>query len=243
MRSIARAWLALLGLGISAVAFARPVVVELFTSEGCSSCPPADALVGELARRPGVIALAYHVDYWDDRGWQDRFSLPEATLRQRGYVRRLEKSGAFTPQIVVSGDTSLVGSNRTAVERAIAGDRDSLRMSLSQEGDNLHIYFLEAWRESMEVYLVSYLKEATARIETGENAHRTLKHFNVVRSFQKLGTWNGRPQRMVAPLADLPRDASAVAVILQRKNQGAVAGAATFTLHSFPERGSTGRSE
>ncbi|WP_157994345.1 DUF1223 domain-containing protein [Peristeroidobacter agariperforans] len=231
MRSIVRAWLVLLGLVVSAVAIAQPVVVELFTSQGCSSCPPADVLIGELARRPGVIALAYHVDYWDDRGWQDRFSLPEATQRQRGYVRRLEKSGAFTPQIVVSGDTSLVGSNRTAVEKAVAGDRDALRMSLSKEGNSLHIYFLEAWRESMDVFLVSYLKEATARIDGGENAHRTLKHFNVVRSFQKLGTWNGRPQRMVTPLAELPRDASAVAVILQRKNQGAVAGAASFTLH------------
>ena len=221
----------MLGLVGSAGAMAQPVVVELFTSQGCSSCPPADVLIGELARRPGVIALAYHVDYWDDWGWQDRFSLPEATQRQRGYVRRLEKSGAFTPQIVVSGDTSLVGSNRTAVEKAVTGDRDALRMSLSKEGNSLHIYFLEAWRESMDVFLVSYLKEATARIDGGENAHRTLKHFNVVRSFKKLGTWNGRPQRMVAPLAELPRDASAVAVILQRKNQGAVAGAASFTLH------------
>lgn len=231
MSSILRAWLALLGLVVSTSAVAQPVVVELFTSEGCSSCPPADALIGELARRPGVIALAYHVDYWDDRGWRDRFSLPESTQRQRGYVRRLEKSGAFTPQIVVSGDTSLVGSNRAAVEKAVAGDRDALRMSLSREGDRLHIYFLEAWRESMDVFLVSYLKEATARIDGGENAHRTLKHFNVVRSFKKLGTWNGRPQRMAAPLAELPRDASAVAVILQRKNQGAVAGAARLTLH------------
>jgi hypothetical protein len=221
----------LLGLIGWAVAFAQPVVVELFTSQGCSSCPPADALIGELAKRPGIIALAYHVDYWDDRGWQDRFSLPEATQRQRGYVRRLEKSGAFTPQIVVSGDTSLVGSNRTAVEKAVAGDRDALRMSLAKESGNLQIYFLEAWRESMDVFLVSYLQEATARVEGGENAHRTLKHFNVVRSFKKLGTWNGRPQRMVAPLAELPRDASAVAVILQRKNQGAVAGAASLTLH------------
>ena len=230
MRSILRAWLALLGLLVSAGALAQPVVVELFTSEGCSSCPPADALLGELAKRPGVIALAYHVDYWDDLGWRDRYSLPESTQRQRGYVRRLERAGAFTPQIVVSGDTSLVGSNRTAVEKALAGDRDALRMSLSREGDRLHIYFLEAWRESMDVFLVSYLQEATAKIAGGENANRTLRHFNVVRSFQKLGTWNGRPQRMVAQLAELPRDASAVAVILQRKNQGAVAGAATFTL-------------
>jgi hypothetical protein len=227
---VKKAWLALLALVTCTGALAQPVVVELFTSEGCSSCPPADALVGELAKRPGVIALSYHVDYWDDRGWKDRFSIPEATQRQRGYVRRLSKSGAFTPQIVVSGDTSLVGSNRAEVEKAVRGDRDALRLSLSKEGDTLHVHFLEAWREAMDVYLVSYLKEATANIEGGENAQRTLKHFNVVRSIERLGTWNGRPQRMIAPLAELPRDASVVAVILQRKNQGAVAGAATLAL-------------
>jgi hypothetical protein len=215
---------------LSTVAAADPVVVELFTSEGCSSCPPADALLGELAKKPGVIALAYHVDYWDDLGWKDRFSIPEATQRQRGYVRRLSKSGAFTPQIVVSGDTSLVGSNRTEVERAVRGNRDALRIALSRQGDTLYVHFLEAWRESMDVYLVSYLKEATANIEAGENAKRTLRHFNVVRSFERVGTWNGKPQRMIAPLAELPRDASVVAVILQRKNQGAVAGAATLAL-------------
>lgn len=220
----------MLGLLLSTVAVADPVVVELFTSEGCSSCPPADALLGELAKKPGVIALAYHVDYWDDLGWKDRFSIPEATQRQRGYVRRLSKSGAFTPQIVVSGDTSLVGSNRTEVERAVRGDRDALRISLSKEGDTLYVHLLEAWRESMDVYLVSYLKVATAHIESGENAKRTLRHFNVVRSFERLGTWNGKPQRMIAPLSELPRDASVVAVILQRKNQGAVAGAATLAL-------------
>lgn len=88
----------------------------------------------------------------------------------------------------------------------------------------------EAWREPMDVWLVSYLSEATHRIESGENARRTLKHYNVVRSFKRLATWNGKPQRLTAPLAGLPRDASAVAVILQRKNQGAVAGAATLAL-------------
>lgn len=223
-------WLALIGLLLSAGAVAQPVVVELFTSEGCSSCPPADVLLGELARRPDIIALAYHVDYWDDLGWKDRFSIPEATQRQRGYVKRLARSGPFTPQVVVSGDTSVVGSNRTAVEDALAGDRDALAVVLSKAGNNLQIQFPEAWRESMDVYLVTYLSEATAKIASGENARRTLKHFNVVRSFKRLGTWNGKPQRMAAPLASLPRDASAVAVILQRKNQGAIAGAATLAL-------------
>jgi len=226
----ARPWLALLGLLLSASAAAQPVVVELFTSEGCSSCPPADVFLGELARRPGIIALAYHVDYWDDLGWKDRFSIPEATRRQQGYVKRLARSGPFTPQVVVSGDTSLVGSNRDAVERAIAGDRDALAIVLSKTGSNLQIQFPEGWREPMDVYYVTYLAEAASKIERGENARRNLKHFNVVRSFKRLGTWNGKPQSMTVPLAGLPRDASAVAVILQSKNQGAVAGAATLML-------------
>jgi hypothetical protein len=223
-------WLALVASLVTLSATGQPVVVELFTSQGCSSCPPADALVGELARRPGVIALAYHVDYWDELGWKDRFSIPEAGQRQRGYVRRLVRSGLFTPQIVVSGDTSLVGSNRAAVESAVAEDRDALAVVLSRAGGTLHIQFPEAWREPMEVYLISYMKEATSKVDAGENARRTLTHFNVVRSFKTLGTWSGKPQRMTVPIAGLPQESDAVAVILQRKNQGAVSGAATFAL-------------
>lgn len=223
-------WLTLVALLFSASAFARPVVVELFTSQGCSSCPPADALLGELAHQPGIIALAYHVDYWDDLGWKDRYSIPEAAQRQRGYVRRLSRSGAFTPQIVVSGDTSMVGSNRSEVERAIAGDRDTLAIALSRSGGTVEIQFKEAWREAMDVYLVSYLARATDQIERGENARRTLQHFNVVRSFKRLGTWDGKPRRMSAAISNLPKDATGVAVILQRKHQGAIAGAATMTL-------------
>lgn len=222
--------LTLAALLFSASAFARPVVVELFTSQGCSSCPPADEYLGELARRPNIIALAYHVDYWDELGWKDRFSIPEATRRQQGYVKRLSRAGAFTPQIVVSGDTSLVGSNRVEVQRAIAGDRDALGIEIAKAGSNIQIDFTEAWRESMDVYLVSYLAKATDKIERGENARRTLQHFNVVRSFKRLATWNGKPQRMTAPVAALPADATGVAVILQRKNQGAIAGAASLAL-------------
>lgn len=131
---------------------------------------------------------------------------------------------------MVSGDTSLVGSNRKAVEQALEGDRDALAMTLSKVGGNVQVQFTEAWREPMDVYLVSYLAEATHKITAGENARRTLKHFNVVRSIKRLGTWNGKPQRMTASVAQLPRDATGVAVILQRKNQGAIAGAAKLAL-------------
>jgi hypothetical protein len=207
-----------------------PVVVELFTSQGCSSCPPADALLGELARKPNVVALAYHVDYWDDLGWKDRFSIPAAAQRQQGYVKRLAKSGLFTPQIVVSGDTSLVGSNRAAVTRAIAEDRDTLKISVFKEATNLKVDLPEKWNQPLDVHVISYLSEATTQIRSGENANRAITSFNIVRSYQRLGTWNGKPQQMKLPLASLPRDATSVAVVLQRPQQGAIAGAATLKL-------------
>jgi hypothetical protein len=209
---------------------APPAVVELFTSQGCSSCPPADALLGELARKPGIVALAYHVDYWDDLGWKDPFSIPEATQRQRGYVKRLSRAGAFTPQAVVSGDTSLIGSNRTEMNKAIAVDRDTLAIDLSKVGANLSIRFPEPWKEAMDVYVVSYLDHATTQVGRGENAKKSLHEFNVVRSFKRLAHWNGKPQTLNVPLATFPRDATAVAVLLQRQGQGAIAGAATISL-------------
>jgi hypothetical protein len=219
-----------LGWASSSSAAGQPVVVELFTAQGCSSCPPADALLGELARKPNIIALAYHVDYWDELGWKDPFSIPAAAQRQRGYVKRLAKSGAFTPQAVVSGDTSLIGSNRTEMKAAVEADRDALAITLSKAGGNLSIDLPEQWNEPMDVHVVSYLAEATTRIGAGENARRSLTEFNIVRSFKRIGTWHGKPQKMSVPLSTLPRDATSVAVMLQRPGQGAIAGAATLRL-------------
>jgi len=218
-------------LGSSVTAFAAvPVVVELFTAQGCSSCPPADTLLGEVARKPNVVALAYHVDYWDDQGWKDPFSLPEATQRQRGYVKRLAKSGAFTPQAVVSGDTSLIGSRRTELNQAIAADRDALAVVLKNDATSLAIQLPEAWNEAMDLFAVSYLAEATTQVGRGENARRALREFNIVRSFKRVARWNGKPQTYRVPLATLPRDATHVAVILQRPAQGAIAGAAKIAI-------------
>ncbi len=234
MGTMGRAWLLLFLVSASALVGsptkAQPVVVELFTSQGCSSCPPADALLGELARKPNVIALAYHVDYWDRLGWKDPFAIPEAAARQRGYVKRLSRSGAFTPHAVVSGDTSLVGSNRAAMYEAIAGDRDALEIALAKKGADLVIDLRERWREPMDLYAVSYLREATTRIGRGENARRSLQEFNIVRSFKRLARWNGTPQQLKVPLSSFPADATNVVVLLQRPHQGAVAGAATLRL-------------
>src|SRR5271154_3831101 len=97
-----------------------PAVVELFTSQGCSSCPPADALLGELSQTPNVIALAFHVDYWDSIGWRDQFAIPNAVERQRRYVESLGLSSAFTPQVVVDGRGSFVGSDKRRILGAIS---------------------------------------------------------------------------------------------------------------------------
>ena len=214
----------------SFAAAAHPVVVELFTSQGCSSCPPADALLGELARKPNIVALAYHVDYWDQLGWKDPFSIPEAAQRQRGYVKRLAKSGAFTPQAVVSGDTSLIGSNRAEMNEALAADRDALAIHLSKVGANVSISLPEAWNEPMDVHVISYLDHATTKVAGGENAQRSLREVNIVRSFKRVGSWSGKPTKMTVPLASIPKDATSLAVLLQRPGQGAVAGAATLKL-------------
>ncbi|MGH8176064.1 MAG: DUF1223 domain-containing protein [Steroidobacter sp.] len=229
-RTFLSLFLAIVGSLPTMTPAAQPVVVELFTSQGCSSCPPADALLGELARKPNIVALAYHVDYWDELGWKDPFAIPEAVQRQRGYVKRLSRSGAFTPQAVVSGDTSLVGSNRAAMKQAIAGDRDALAIVLSKAGKYLWIDLTERWSEPMDVNVVSYLAETTTKIGRGENARRSLKEFNIVRSFKRLGRWDGRPRKFNVPLAAFPSDATSVAVLLQRPGQGAIAGAAMLSL-------------
>ena len=119
-----------------------PVVIELFTAQGCSSCPPADALLGELARKPNVVALSYHVDYWDELGWKDRFAIPEAVPRQLGYVRRMGRSGAFTPQAVIGGDTSALGSDRGAINRALAVKRDALAVVIPVHVGDVDLHWI-----------------------------------------------------------------------------------------------------
>src|SRR5580693_5811193 len=107
----------------------RPAVVELFTSEGCNSCPPAEAYIGELAQRHDVLALAFHVDYWDDLGWRDRFELPEAVRRQNVYAKTLKLSSVYTPQVVIDGQHDFVGSDRPSIVRALAGNRSGVALA------------------------------------------------------------------------------------------------------------------
>src|ERR1700761_7736517 len=132
MSSLLRSAMAALVVVTSAAnAQPRPAVVELFTSEGCNSCPPAEAYVGELANRPEVLALAFHVDYWDDLGWRDRFGLTQAVERQRNYSRALRWGNVYPPQVVVDGTTDYVGSDRGPIERALRDKRQGPPVFLS----------------------------------------------------------------------------------------------------------------
>lgn len=209
----------------------RPAVVELFTSEGCSSCPPAETYVGELTQRRDVLALSFHVDYWDDLGWRDRFGLPEAAERQRAYAKRLRLSSVYTPQVVVDGQGNFVGSDAKSIDRALTEKRNGVAVALSVSDGEIFVD-LDAQQKGApsDVLLVAYLRTAVSSIGRGENAGRTLKEFNIVRGFHSLGRWAGQKQRYHSRVDSLPRDSTDVAVIVQPLGQAPIIGAATLAL-------------
>ena len=209
----------------------RPAVVELFTSQGCSSCPPADAYIGELAQRRDVLALAFHVDYWDDLGWRDRFSLGISTDRQRAYSAAVGRSSVYTPQVVVDGQAAFVGTDRRRIGGALALTRTGVPVGISIDQEDV-VVKLSAQENAVpsEVILVPYLRKATSSIGRGENAGRKLEEFNIVRGLRELGQWNGDPVSFRARLASLPRDATDVAVLVQSRGERQVIGAVTLAL-------------
>ncbi len=216
-------------------AAASPVVVELFTSQGCSSCPPADALLDELAGRPGVVALSLHVDYWDYIGWKDPYASPMNTARQQRYAEALNLRYVYTPQIVVDGRANVVGSHRAEVLEAIAAaakrDRPIDITFGTSNGGTVIIPEGHAPDEGATVWLAIYDREHVTEIKRGENAGRELRNANVVRSFERLGTWTGA--RLEIPL-DLSgaraRGRDGCAVIVQRGRAGPVLAAAAMSL-------------
>src|SRR6056297_463176 len=166
----------------------RPVVVELYTSQGCSSCPPADAILAELADREDVIALAFHVDYWDYIGWKDVFASPANTLRQRNYARVAGARSIYTPQMIVDGTDHVIGTKPMKLAEHIQQHRDRatpVSLTLTRAGDQVRIRARSASRLSggATVRVVTYSPKETVAIKRGENAGRTLTHHNVVRGF------------------------------------------------------------
>jgi hypothetical protein len=198
MRILALLFALAAGLGPTSAEEAPPIVVELFTSQGCSSCPPADALLGELSKRGDVLALGFHVDYWDYIGWKDPYASKVATKRQRLYAETFKLSFVYTPQMVVDGLSENVGSDRSAIEAAVekakarATPRPSLVLERRADGGLLvHIGAAEAKRPAT-VWLACFDRQRSTAVPRGENAGSTLTNYHIVRHFESLGTWKGQ---------------------------------------------------
>jgi hypothetical protein len=230
--ALSLAALAVLCGSAAASAQTRPLVLELFTSQGCSSCPPADAYLGQLSARPDVVALAFHVDYWDELGWRDRFALPQSVARQDIYARNLHRASVYTPELVIDGRTDAVGADGRAVANALAAQRTGAPLTVSLQAAELLVGVgAQPGAPRCEVLLVAYLRHAVSAIGRGENAGRNLEEFNIVREVQPLGTWQGEAKAFHVPLATLARDATDVAVLIQPSGQGPIVGAAAHALH------------
>lgn len=239
MRSVFRrpALAGIMLIGLAAVAQAqptpaRPVVIELFTSQGCSSCPPADALLSELAERPDVLPLAFHVTYWNRLGWRDPFSLDTATDRQRAYQRLLGDDTVYTPQMIVDGRVDVIGSDRAGVARAIAQARGAavVPIGLSRTAQGLRIQVAAtsgAAARDAQLLLIGYDSQHRTAVARGENAGRQLSESNIVRSFSTLTTWSGQ----TLDLASSAPTAERAAVILQARD-GRILGAAVLPRNS-----------
>jgi hypothetical protein len=199
-----------------------PVVVELFTSQGCSSCPPADAFLSDLARqRRDVLPLAFHVTYWDSLGWKDPYSLDAATARQRAYARHLRDDGVYTPQMVVDGATGFVGSNRAKGLSLIAGaSRKSVSVSVARDERALLVKVGPGAGQA-RILLVGFDPWHETQIGRGENGGHTLVESNIVRSLTPIGTWSGSAVELRPPTPA----GEGFAVLLQAED-GRIIGAA-----------------
>jgi hypothetical protein len=229
----------LMAAGLSSTALAadqRPVVVELFTSQGCDSCPPADAFLGELTRRPDVLALAFHVDYWDYIGWKDPFAQRAWTERQRGYGASLGLRGIYTPQMVIDGRIDAVGSQRDQVERAIKTARATpaavqLNLTrLAEGGVAIALTGAEGLAGEAELIAVTYDRRHETQVMRGENAGKKLVEYNVVRGAKRIDGWRGGALQRQLAAAELPGAGEQCAVLVQAKGQGAILAAATVAL-------------
>ena len=214
---------------------AKPVI-ELFTSQGCDSCPPADALLGKYVARGDVIALSLPVDYWDYLGWRDTLASPKYSNRQRAYARARRDGEVYTPQMVVNGVAHVVGSDIGAIERALSKTQRSL---------NRHQVALKIWAEGNEliieagampngekkvsgtIWLALIKKEASVAIKRGENRGKRITYHNVVRDLTPIGKYSGQPVTLTLPKRDLMRyGADGCTVLLQVDDAGPIIAAA-----------------
>ncbi|MEA2831357.1 MAG: hypothetical protein QOF22_2105 [Bradyrhizobium sp.] len=238
-------------LGVCAiVAIVRPAhaepraVVELFTSQGCSSCPPADEIIGELARDPSVIALSMPIDYWDYLGWKDTLADARFSARQKAYSQMRGDREVYTPQVVVNGSAHVIGSDLPGIEDAIGDTKKtdgvmSVPVTMTLAGKQIHVSVAASSNAPAavhgEVWICSVSKSVPIAIGRGENRGRQITYHNVVRNLLKVGDWNGSSGSWMVPLENISRDGVDAAVVYvqdgNRDKPGPMLGAAFTSLH------------
>jgi hypothetical protein len=212
-----------------------PVVVELFTSQGCYSCPPAEAYLRDLSKNPNIIALEFHVDYWDELvygsagKWKDVFSKPEFTRRQKIYAGNLPRGQTYTPQMVVGGNSFAVGSNQRAVGHLIAKAKEIKNpalVSISKDSQNGLIATITGHSDrALSIWLVRFLKNVTTRVRAGENKGKKLTSHNIVTKVERLSAWLGKSSQLkFTPKGFKPTEGCAI--LIQEDTQGPILGAA-----------------
>ena len=238
-------------LGVCAIiAVIRPAhadpraVVELFTSQGCSSCPPADRILGDLAKDPSVIALSLPIDYWYYLGWKDTLADSRFSARQKAYSRSRGDREVYTPQAIVNGSAHVIGSDLSSIESAIGTTAKedgvmSVPVTMSQAGKLLTVSIAASARNSAathgEVWICSISKEVPILISRGENSGREITYYNVVRNLMKVGDWNGGSGSWTVPIESVVREGADGAVVYlqdgSRDKPGPMLGAAYTSLH------------
>ena len=229
-------------LMLSAAAHAQTRgVIELFTSQGCSSCPPADQLMGELARDPSLVVISVPIDYWDYLGWKDTLADPRNTARQKAYARVRGDGQVYTPQAVVNGSLHALGSDKAAIEQAIGKTRKGGAMSLSPvtvgfDGAHINLSVPDAAQGpgSAEAWLYGLVRNTPIAIARGENKGLTVTYHNVARRWLKLGDWSGQAKSWSVPMQALAGDGIDEAIILMQSGTAekprAILGAALAAL-------------
>jgi hypothetical protein len=238
-------------LGVCAiVAIVRPAlaepraVVELFTSQGCSSCPAADKIMGELAEDPSIVALSMPIDYWDYLGWKDTLADARFSARQKAYSHVRGDRDVYTPQVVVNGSAHVIGSDRAGIEGAIGDTKKvdgvmSVPVSMTLTGKQINVSIPVASKGPAamhgEIWIGSISKAVSIAIGRGENRGREVTYYNVVRNLLKVGDWNGSPGSWTVPLENISREGVDAAVVYiqdgNRDRPGPMLGAAYTSLH------------
>lgn len=210
-------------------------VVELFTSQGCSSCPPADALLETYVKRPDVLALTFPVDYWDYLGWKDTFASPRYSERQRAYAAKRGDGSVYTPQVVINGRAHAVGSRKKEIDKTIIAMSTLAPLSVpvtTRSADNMVLIEFGEQQDARElsnvtVWVAIIQRAGEVSIHRGENGGRSLKYYNIVRELAPVGMWSGKAETIrLDPASVGMKKADACAILVQEGHGGPIIGAA-----------------